>query len=217
MFDLIFSYLLIVIILFSANIGLFLGDFRLNNKKSSLISILIGIIFFIVVYISSFLRLNILDFLTYIFIVVSIIIFGILLVYLNLDKKLKIVTFSIIILYYANSFLIASQLKEHLFNGLLLTIISIIMMIIAFQSSKLLIYAKRPYNIIIGEFMSLYGILIFIFGLTNVSVMNLDYKMFSSFLILTPTYQLIYVVIGIIVLLIMGLYWNDKKNWGSLW
>ena len=150
MFDLIFSYLLIVIILFSANIGLFLGDFRLNNKKSSLISILIGIIFFIVVYISSFLRLNILDFLTYIFIVVSIIIFGILLVYLNLDKKLKIVTFSIIILYYANSFLIASQLKEHLFNGLLLTIISIIMMIIAFQSSKLLIYAKRPYNIIIG-------------------------------------------------------------------
>ena len=92
MFDLIFSYLLIVIILFSANIGLFLGDFRLNNKKSSLISILIGIIFFIVVYISSFLRLNILDFLTYIFIVVSIIIFGILLVYLNLDKKLKIGT-----------------------------------------------------------------------------------------------------------------------------
>ena len=108
--------------------------------------------------------------------------------------------------------MIASQLKEHLFNGLLLTIISIIMMIIAFQSSKLLIYAKRPYNIIIGEFMSLYGILIFIFGLTNVSVMNLDYKMFSSFLILIPTYQLIYVVIGIIVLLIMGLYWNDKKN-----
>ena len=34
MFDLIFSYLLIVIILFSANIGLFLGDFRLNNKPS---------------------------------------------------------------------------------------------------------------------------------------------------------------------------------------
>ena len=92
MFDLIFSYLLITTILFSANIGLFLGDFRLNNKKSSLISILIGIIFFIVVYISSFLRLNILDFLTYIFIVVSIIIFGILLVYLNLDKKLKIGT-----------------------------------------------------------------------------------------------------------------------------
>ena len=92
MFDLIFSYLLIVIILFSANIGLFLGDFRLNNKKSILISILIGIIFFIVVYISSFLILFILDFLTYIFIVVSIIIFGILLVYLNLDKKLKIGT-----------------------------------------------------------------------------------------------------------------------------
>ena len=212
MFDLIFSYLLIVIILFSANIGLFLGDFRLNNKKSSLISILIGIIFFIVVYISSFLTLNIIDYLMYIFIVVSVIIFIILLIYLKLDKKLKIATFSIIILYYATSFLMASQLNEHLFNGLLLTVVSIITMIITFQSSKLLIYAKRPYNVIIGEFMSLYGILIFLFGLTNVSVMNLDYKMFSPFLILTPTYQLIYVVIGIIVLLIIGLYWNDKKN-----
>lgn len=217
MFDLIFSYLFIVVILFSANIGLFLGDFRLNDKKSSLISILIGIIFFIVVYISSFLNLNVLDYLTYIFIAVSVMVFIILLIYLKLDKKLNFATVSIIILYYVTSFLMASQLNEHLFNGLLLTVVSIIMMIIAFQSSKLLMYAKRPYNVIIGEFMSLYGILIFLFGLTNRSVMNLDYKMFSSFLILTPTYQLIYVVIGIIVLLIMGLYWNDKKNWGSLW
>jgi uncharacterized protein YacL len=58
--------------------------------------------------------------------------------------------------------------------------------------------------------MSLMGILIFLFGLTNVAVMNLDYTMFSSFLILTPTNQLIYVIIGIIIVLIIGSYWNDK-------
>ncbi|MBE6509870.1 MAG: hypothetical protein E7Z74_01160 [Methanobrevibacter millerae] len=85
-------------------------------------------------------------------------------------------------------------------------------MIVAFQSSKLLIYAKRPYNVIIGEYMSLMGILIFLFALTNVSIMKLDYEMFSPFLILTPTYQLVYVVIAIIVVLIIGLYWNDKKS-----
>ena len=104
MFDLIFSYLFIVVILFSANIGLFLGDFRLNDKKSSLISILIGIIFFIVVYISSFLNLNVLDYLTYIFIAVSVMVFIILLIYLKLDKKLNFATVSIIILYYPSVF-----------------------------------------------------------------------------------------------------------------
>ena len=105
----------------------------------------------------------------------------------------------------------ASQLNEYVFNGLLLSVVSIIVMILAFQSSKLLIFAKRPYDVIIGEFMSLSGILIFIFGLTYVSIMNLDYKMFSSFLILTPTYQLIYVIIGIVIVLIIGSYCNDKK------
>jgi hypothetical protein len=118
-----------------------------------------------------------------------------------------------ITLYYITSFLLAAQLNEHVFNSLLLllSIVSIIVMIVAFQSSKLLIFAKRPYDVIIGEFMSLFGVLIFLFGLTHKSIMNLDYEMFSSFLILTPTYQLIYVIIGIIIVLIIGSYWNDKK------
>ena len=211
MFDLIFSYLLITTILFSANIGLFLGNFRLNNIKSSLIFTLIGIIFFIVVFTSSLLTFNLSDYLAYIFILISIIIFIIMIIYLKTDVKLRPVISITIILYYITSFLLASQLNEHIFNGSLLSIVSIIVMIVAFQSSKLLIFAKRPYKVIIGEFMSLFGILIFLFGLTYISIINLDYEMFSSFLILTPTYQLIYVIIGIIVVLIIGSYWNDKK------
>ena len=72
-------------------------------------------------------------------------------------------------------------------------------------------YAKRPYYMIVGEYMSLMGILIFIFGLTNNSIMQLNHEMFSSFLILTPTYLLIYVIIGIIFVLIIGFYLNDKN------
>lgn len=64
--------------------------------------------------------------------------------------------------------------------------------------------------------MSLMIILIFIFGLTYYSTLTLDYKMFSSFLILTPTYKLIYVIILIAIIFIIGLYWNDKKNWGII-
>ncbi|MBR0057964.1 MAG: peptide ABC transporter permease [Methanobrevibacter sp.] len=173
---------------------------------------LIGIILFIVVFTSSLLTFSLGDYLAYIFILISIIIFIIMIVYLKINIKLMPVISATILLYYITSFLLASQLNEYVFNGLLLSVVSIIVMIVAFQSSKLLIFAKRPYDVIIGEFMSLSGILIFIFGLTYVSIMNLDYKMFSSFLILTPTYQLIYVIIGIVIVLIIGSYWNDKKN-----
>lgn len=210
MLELILGYLLIITILFSANIGLFLGNFNFNNKKSTLISIVIGIIFIIEICISNVFSTNLLDYLAYIFILISIVIFIILYIYLKKDI-LKVSLLSIIILYYISSMILASQLTEFsFFNNLLLIFISIITMVGACQASKLLMYAKRPYNIIIGEFMSLMGILIFLFGLTNRAIMNLDYKMFSPFLILTPTYQLIYVTIGIVVVLIIGSYWNDN-------
>lgn len=212
MSDLIFRYLLIIIMLFSANIGLFFGNFKFNNKKSTLISLVMGIILFVIIYISSQLTINLLDYLSYIFILVSIIIFITLFVYLK-KQELKISLFAIIITYYAVSMLFSSQLGEcSLFNYLLLFFVSVIAMIISFQSSKLLMYARRQYNVIIGEYMSLMGILIFIFGLTNNSVVQLNYKMFSSFLILTPTFQLIYVIIGIIFVFVIGFYLDDKRG-----
>ena len=211
MLDLIFGYLIIIIILLSANIGLFLGNFKFNNIKSTIVFTVLGILFIIDINLSRLFPLNLLDYLTYVFVIIFIIICIIFLIYLKLNK-LNISLCCTILLYYVSSFLLASQLNElNMYDSLLLTFISIIIMIIAFQSSKLLIYAKRPYKVIIGEYMSLMGILIFLFALTNVSIMRLDYEMFSPFLILTPTYQLVYVVIAIIIVLIIGLYWNDKK------
>ena len=72
MLDLIFGYLLIIIILFSVNIGLFLGYFKFNDKKNTFISIMIGIILLIVMAISSILTINLLDYLSYVFILISI-------------------------------------------------------------------------------------------------------------------------------------------------
>lgn len=211
MLDLIFGYLIIIIILLSANIGLFLGNFKFNNIKSTIVFTVLGILFIIDINLSRLFPLNLLDYLTYVFVIIFIIICIIFLIYLKLNK-LNISLCCTILLYYVSSFLLASQLNElNMYDSLLLTFISIIIMIIAFQSSKLLIYAKRPYKVIIGEYMSLMGILIFLFALTNVSIMRLDYEMFSPLLILTPTYQLVYVVIAIIIVLIIGLYWNDKK------
>lgn len=212
MLDLIFGYLIIILILLSANVGLFLGNYNFNNIKSTLIFVVLGILFIIDINISRLFSLNLLDYLTHVFLIIFVIVFIILLTYLKLNK-LNVSLYCTVFLYYMSSFLLASQLTElSIYDSLLLTFISIIIMIVAFQSSKLLIYAKRPYNVIIGEYMSLMGILIFLFALTNVSIMKLDYEMFSPFLILTPTYQLVYVVIAIIVVLIIGLYWNDKKS-----
>ena len=212
MLDLIFGYLIIIVILLSANVGLFLGNYNFNNIKSTLIFVVLGILFIIDINISRLFSLNLLDYLTHVFLIIFVIVFIILLTYLKLNK-LNVSLYCTVFLYYMSSFLLASQLTElSIYDSLLLTFISIIIMIVAFQSSKLLIYAKRPYNVIIGEYMSLMGILIFLFALTNVSIMKLDYEMFSPFLILTPTYQLVYVVIAIIVVLIIGLYWNNKKS-----
>ena len=160
--------------------------------------------------ISSILTVNLLDYLSYVFILVSIIIFTVLYIYLkrnNLRFSLSIIIF----IYYMLALILSSQLAEHSIFNYSLVIVSIIVMIVAVQLSKLLMYAKRSYNVIIGEYMSLMGILIFILGLTNVSIMQLNHEMFSSFLILTPTYQLIYVIIGIIFVLIIGFYLNDKN------
>jgi hypothetical protein len=54
-----------------------------------------------------------------------------------------------------------------------------------------------------------------IFGLTFNCVKGLNYEDFTPFTILTPTYEVIMLIIGIISLIIVGVFLNDyslKKN-----
>ena len=106
--------------------------------------------------------------------------------------------------------LFASQASMDIFTMLLYSLLVFIVLFIVYQLTKLLHHAKREYPVIVGEYMSLFAVLMFIFALTYNSTLNLDYTMFSSFLILTPTYQLVYVIIGIIVVLVVGVLINDK-------
>ncbi|MDO5815885.1 MAG: peptide ABC transporter permease, partial [Methanobrevibacter sp.] len=124
--------------------------------------------------------------------------------------NLKMLFYSSIILFIISTMSVSCQTHLEFFTGILYSLLVFIIIFVVYQLTKLLHYAKRRYSVIVGEYMSLVSILVFILGLTYESTRNLDYTMFSSFLILTPTYQLIYVVIGIIVVLVAGVLINDK-------
>jgi hypothetical protein len=108
--------------------------------------------------------------------------------------------------------LISSQSDLMFFDTIVYSLLVFIVFFVVYQLSRLLMHAKRQYPIIVGEFMCLFAILMFIFALTYNSTKALDYSMFSPFLILTPTYQLIYVIIGIIVVLVVGVLINDTRG-----
>ena len=209
------GYLLIFVALFAVNMGLFLGNFKINDSKAILISLLSGILLIGVNSISSYFK-DSLSFLAgnfgYLFVVMAAVLFVLTWIYLKKENNLKEVTLITAVLFYISILCIDAHIDGFsIFNSLLLTLFLVIMMFVVYQLSKLLFYAKREYSLIVGEFMILESILIFILGLTYWSVKGLDYNMFSAYLILTPTYQLVYVIILMIFILIVGLYYNDKQ------
>lgn len=217
--DLISGYLLIVLMLFAANIALMLGNYRINNVKVIALSLGFSIVSFALMNISlcfkdafSFL----LGYLSYYFLVIAVLMFVVMLYYRrdsgnNLLKSVcalaAMLAVSIIIL--------AGQSDLTFFDSIIYSVIAFAVMFFVYMITKLLVHAKREYPVIIGEYMALASILIFIFALTYNSTMTLNYSMFSSFLILTPTYQLIYVIIGLAVVMIMGLLYNDFRGGNS--
>lgn len=209
------GYLLIFVALFAVNIGLFLGNFKTNNLKAIIVAVLSGILLIGVNSISGYFKDSLL-FLAgnfgYLFIVAAAVLFVLTWIFLKKENNLKEVTLITAVLFYISILCIDAHIDEFsVFNSLLLTLFLVIIMFVVYQLSKLLFYAKREYSLIVGEFMILESILIFILGLTYWSVKELDYSMFSAYLILTPTYKLVYVIILMIFILIVGLYYNDKQ------
>lgn len=209
------GYLLIFVALFAVNIGLFLGNFKTNNLKAIIVAVLSGILLIGVNSISGYFK-DSLSFLAgnfgYLFIVAAAVLFVLTWIFLKKENNLKEVTLITAVLFYISILCIDAHIDEFsVFNSLLLTLFLVIIMFVVYQLSKLLFYAKREYSLIVGEFMILESILIFILGLTYWSVKELDYSMFSAYLILTPTYKLVYVIILMIFILIVGLYYNDKQ------
>ena len=217
MLNLMWGYLIIMILLFGANIGLFLGNFNLNNKKTIFVSILFSLFLFLVSFLASNYFKNyfsmISNSINWLFIVVSLSLVIIAIAYLLDNKKnLKPSLGMVTLLFYILIFSVSTQtLGISIFNSLLLALLLFLILFSIYQISKLLFHAKRPFEVIINEFMVFEAIFIFICALTYLSCKDLDYSMFSSFLILTPTYKLVYMTIFLIVLMIVGLYFNDKR------
>lgn len=215
--DLMGGYLLICLILFSANLALLIGNFKLDNLKVVILSLICAIVSFALMNISINFKTSLsflLGYFNFIFLAIAVAIFLIMLYYTKKEEiKLSIYLISAIAL--VLTVLLSSQSDLTLFGSIVYSLLVFIVFFVVYQLSKLLVHAKRPYPVIIGEFMCLFAILIFIFALTYYSTFALDYTMFSSFLILTPLYKLMYVVIGIVVLMVVGVLLNETSGGNS--
>lgn len=209
--DLMGGYLLILLVLFAANIALILGNKKINNLKLIAILAIFSIIIFILINASSNINLDLLNYFGYIFLIISVLTF-IIMVYCTKNNNFNVLFYLILIIFIISVILLSSQANLDIFNSLSYSLLFFIILFVVYQLTKLLHHAKRKYFVLIGEYMTLESVLIFLFGLTYNSTINLNYTMFSSFLILTPTYQLIYVIIGIIVVLVAGVLINDSRG-----
>jgi hypothetical protein len=215
--DLIGGYLLLLLVLFTANIALMLGNYKFNSVRLIAVSAISFVISFLLIYVSGYLNAQLaflLDNFSYIFLIIAAIIVVSMIYYVK-KGNFKAPLYVMLIAFLISIVLFASQASMDIFTMLLYSLLVFIVLFIVYQLTKLLHHAKRKYPVIVGEYMSLFAVLMFIFALTYNSTLNLDYTMFSSFLILTPTYQLIYVIIGIIVVLVVGVLINDGKGGNS--
>jgi hypothetical protein len=215
--DLIGGYLLVILVLFAGNISLLLGNFKISNFKLLAISAVFAIITFLLMNASIYLNdslLFLLDYFSYIFFAIFVVIF-VSMLYCYKTNNFKVVLYSIVAMFVVSTILLASQSNLEFIGRALYSLFAFIILFVVYQLSKLLHHAKRQYSVIIGEYMCLFSILMFILSATYNSTITLDYTMFSPFLILTPTYQLIYVVIGIVVVLVIGVLLNDVKGGNS--
>ena len=215
--NLIGGYLLVILVLFAANIGLLLGNYRFTNVKLAGISAIFFVASFILMYASGFLNgamAFLADYFSFVFLVIFIAVAAAMLIYLKNDK-LKLASYLILVVFLISAVLFSSQANLDVFNMALYSLSVFIMIFVVYQLSKLLHHAKRQYSVIIGEYMCLFSVLMFIFALTYDSARMIDYTAFSPYLILTPTYQLIYIIIAIVVILVIGVLINDRKGGNS--
>ena len=212
--DLIGGYLLVLLVLFTGNIALLLGNNKINNIKFVLISILYGFSVFLILNVSSYFNIDLLNYFSYIFLIISILSF-IMVFYFIKNNKLKLALYIILAIFFVSILLFGSNSSLNYFELILYSLLSLVIFFVVFKLSIYLHHAKRQYSVIIGEYMCLSSILIFIFALTYNSTLNLDYSMFAPFLILTPTYQVIYVLIAVFAILVFGVLLNDAKGGNS--
>ena len=218
MMDLIFEYLIVFILLFSANIAFLVKKSNFNKNKFIHFAFIYGAIVFILSFICPSLSLGeyIIPLMPYILGLVSLLILILAIRYVSFGRNFnvendKIVLYGTILSSFISIMALSLCLKSDNLplNALELAILSIVVMFLVYRISRIFNKAKRPYYAVIGEYMFLEFIFLLILALTFSTVRELDYSIFKSFLILTPTYQLLYVIVIILIIMVLGVLYSD--------
>lgn len=223
MMDLIFEYLIVIILLFATNIAFLARNIDLNNNKFLILNLVYALIVFILSLTLSSLNLQkeIIPYMPFLLVLVCVLMLIFTIIHvklgkftrLNLNLENKLVPFlgTILSSLIAISALSLGLKTENPFVASLeLAVISIVVMFLVYKISKIFRKAKRDYYVVVGEYMFLEFILLLILALTFSSVRELDYSIFTSFLILTPTYKVLYMIIILVFIFVLGILYNDR-------
>ena len=223
MMDLIFEYLIVFILLFVTNIALLVRNIGFKSSKFLIFNLVYALIVFILSLTLSSLNLQkeIIPYMPFLLVLVCVLMLIFTIIHvklgkftrLNLNLENKLVPFlgTILSSLIAISALSLGLKTENPFVASLeLAVISIVVMFLVYKISKIFRKAKRDYYVVVGEYMFLEFILLLILALTFSSVRELDYSIFTSFLILTPTYKVLYMIIILVFIFVLGILYNDR-------
>lgn len=217
--DLIFEYLIVFILVFVANIAFLVRNSDINKDKFILLAIVYALIVFILINLASILNIqeSLVEFIPYVLGLVAFVMLILTIRYVGFGKNYDILNDRLV--FYGTIFAslisvavlaLGLNTENPFLSGIELAILSFVVMVLVYKISKIFKKAERPYYAVIGEFMFLEFILLLILALTFNSVRNLDYSMFGSFLILTPTYKVLYMVLAIVIVLVLGVLYNER-------
>ncbi|AMK14586.1 hypothetical protein [Methanobrevibacter olleyae] len=218
MMDLILEYLIVFILLFVTNIAFLLRKSNFNGNKFILFLLIYGAIVFILSLTFSSLSFGeyIIPIMPYILGLISLLmlVFAIRFVSFGGNFNIlddKVVFYGTILSSFISITTLSLCLKSDnlVLSSLELAVLSVIVMFLVYKISRIFDNAKRPYYAVIGEYMFLEFIFLLILALTFSTVRELDYSIFESFIILTPTYQLMYMIIIILIILVLGVLYSD--------
>ena len=218
MMDLIFEYLIVFILLFVANIAFLVKKTNFNKNKNFQFTLIYGAIVFILSFICPTLGLGewIIPSMHYILGLVSALMLIFAIRYVRFGRNYdvendKIALYGTVLSSFISIIALSLCLKSDnlVLSSLEFSVLSIIVMFLVYKISRIFDNAKRPYYAGIGEYMFLEFIFLLILALTFSTVIDLDYSMFGSFLILTPNYQVLYTIIIVLIILVRGVLYND--------
>ena len=223
MMDLIFEYLIVFILLFVTNIALLVRNIGFKSSKFLIFNLVYSLILLVLSFALSSLNYpdKIIPYIPYLLglLCILMLIFSIIHVKqgrfdklgLNLENKLIPLIGTAISSFIAISALaLGLKVENNLLCSIELAILSFIAMFLVYKISKIFKKAKREYFAVVGEYMFLEFIFLLILALTFRSVRELDYSIFGSFLILTPTYKVLIMIIILVFILVLGVLENDR-------